>query len=294
MTLQKKATLVASATSTLLIFIKLTIGIMSGSVAVLASAIDSVLDLIVSMFNFFAVTKSEQPADKVFNYGRGKIEALAAVIEGTVITMSGVYIFYVAIRKAFGGEETKLLETSIIVMLISLVITIALVLYLNYVAKKTGSMVIKSDALHYKTDIFTNGAILVSLVMIQFTSWQIIDSIIGGLIAIYIIFEAYKIIKEGVYVLLDGALEEREVEHIEHIIDSEEGLTSYHFLKTRTSGHNNFVDVHLVFTSEILLLEAHRISDRIEERIALLDPTREWVMNMHLDPYDDSEAEHHH
>lgn len=294
MTLQKKATLVASATSTLLIFIKLTIGIMSGSVAVLASAIDSVLDLIVSVFNFFAVTKSEQPADKVFNYGRGKIEALAAVIEGTVITMSGVYIFYVAIRKAFGGEETKLLETSIIVMLISLVITIALVLYLNYVAKKTGSMVIKSDALHYKTDIFTNGAILVSLVMIQFTSWQIIDSIIGGLIAIYIISEAYKIIKEGVYVLLDGALEDKQVEHIEHIINSEEGLTSYHFLKTRTSGHNNFVDVHLVFTSDILLLEAHRISDRIEERIALLDPTREWVMNMHLDPYDDSVAEHHH
>ena len=294
MTLQKKATLVASATSTLLIFIKLTIGIMSGSVAVLASAIDSVLDLIVSVFNFFAVTKSEQPADKVFNYGRGKIEALAAVIEGTVITMSGVYIFYVAIRKAFGGEETQLLETSIIVMLISLVITIALVLYLNYVAKKTGSMVIKSDALHYKTDIFTNAAILVSLVIIHFTSWQIIDSIIGGLIAIYIIFEAYKIIKEGVYVLLDGALEDKKVEHIKHILESEEGLTGYHFLKTRTSGHNNFVDVHLVFTSDILLLEAHRISDRIEERIALLDPTREWVMNMHLDPYDDSEAEHHH
>jgi len=102
MTLQKKATVVASATSTLLIFIKLTIGIMSGSVAVLASAIDSVLDLIVSMFNSFAVTKSEQPADQTFNYGRGKIEALAAVIEGTVITMSGFYIFYEAIRKAFG------------------------------------------------------------------------------------------------------------------------------------------------------------------------------------------------
>jgi cation diffusion facilitator family transporter len=294
MTLQKKATLVASATSILLIFIKLTIGIMSGSVAVLASAIDSVLDLIVSVFNFFAVTKSEQPADKVFNYGRGKIEALAAVIEGTVITMSGIYIFYEAVRKAFGGEETKLIETSIIVMLISLAITIALVAYLNYVAKKTNSMVIKSDALHYKTDIFTNGAILVSLVMIQFTSWQIIDSIIGGLIAIYIISEAYKIIKEGVYVLLDGSLDDNQVKHIEQILNSEEGVTSHHFLKTRTSGQNNFVDVHLVFTSDILLLEAHRISDRIEERIALLDPTREWVMNMHLDPYDDSGAEHHH
>jgi len=294
MTLQKKATVVASATSTLLIFIKLTIGFLSGSVAVLASAIDSVLDLIVSMFNFFAVTKSEQPADQTFNYGKGKIEALAAVIEGTVITMSGLYILYEAIRKAFGHEETKLLETSILVMLVSLVITISLVIYLNYVAKKTNSMVIKSDALHYKTDIFTNGAILISLVAIHFTSWQIIDSIIGGLIAVYIISEAYKIIKEGVYVLLDGALDEDIVKHIKHILDTEEGLTSYHFLKTRTSGQNNFVDVHLVFTSDISLLEAHRISDKIEERISMLDPTREWIMNMHLDPYDDSVAGHHH
>jgi cation diffusion facilitator family transporter len=288
MTLQKRATVVASATSTLLIIIKLTIGFLSGSVAVLASAIDSVLDLIVSMFNYFAVTKSEQPADEVFNYGRGKIEALAAVIEGTVITMSGIYIFYEAVRKAFGGEETKLLTTSIIVMLISLVITISLVLYLNYVAKKTGSMVIKSDALHYKTDIFTNAAILISLVAIQFTDFQIIDSIIGGLIAIYIISEAYKIIKEGVYVLLDGSLSDEQVKHITYILDNEEGLTDYHFLKTRTAGDNNFVDVHLVFYPEILLLDAHRISDIIEDKIKLIDPRKEWIMNMHLDPYDDS------
>lgn len=288
MTLQKKATIVASATSTLLIFIKLTIGILSGSVAVLASAIDSVLDLIVSLFNFFAISKSEQPADKTFNYGKGKIEALAAVIEGTVIAMSGAFIFYVAIKKAINYEKVELLEISIWVMLISLVITILLVVYLNYVAKKTGSMVIKSDALHYKTDIFTNAAILISLVIINFTGWEIVDSIIGGLIAIYIIFEASKLIKEGVYVLLDGALDEKIVKHIEHILDTQDGLTDYHFLKTRASAHDNFVDVHLVFTSEILLLEAHRISDQIEDKIRLLDPTRQWIMNMHLDPYDDS------
>ena len=104
MTLQKKATLISSATATLLIVIKLFIGIMSGSVAVLASAIDSVLDLIVSAFNYFAITKAEQPANKTFNYGKGKIEALAAVIEGTVITVSGLFIFYTAIKKAIYHE----------------------------------------------------------------------------------------------------------------------------------------------------------------------------------------------
>ncbi len=298
MTLQKKATVVASATSTLLIIIKLAIGILSGSVAVLASAIDSVLDLIVSMFNFFAVTKSEKPADETFNYGRGKIEALAAVIEGTVITISGLYILYESIRKAFYNEPTQMLNTSIIVMLISLFITIALVIYLNYVAKETNSMVIKSDALHYKTDIWTNGAILFSLVAIHFSGIQIIDSIVGGLIALYIIYSAYEIIKEGIYVLLDGALEEELVEKIKWILTNrQEEVTSYHFLKTRESGNTSFVDVHLVFTPEISLLGAHRVSDNIEADIKKLDSKREWVFNIHLDPYDDSmmgEDHHHH
>ncbi len=288
MTLQKKATLVASATSALLIFIKLTIGILSGSVAVIASAIDSVLDLIVSIFNFFAISKSEQGADETYNYGRGKIEALAAVIEGTIIVMSGLFIFYMAIDKAINYEKVEMLGISIWVMLISLVITISLVLYLNYVAKKTGSMVIKSDALHYKIDIYTNVGILVSLIIIHFSGLEIVDSIIGGLIAIYIIFEAVKLIKEGVYVLLDGALDSDMVEQIEHILKNETKLNGYHFLKTRTSGLDNFVDVHLVFTREILLVDAHHISDEIEDKIKLLDSKRKWVMNIHLDPFDDS------
>lgn len=291
MTLQKKATVVASLTSTLLILIKLTIGLLSGSVAVLASAIDSVLDLIVSLFNFFAVTKSEQPADSKFNYGRGKIEALAAVIEGTVITISGIYIFYSAIKKYVHHGSTEMLSTSIVVMLISLVITIALVIYLNIVAKKTNSLVIKSDALHYKTDIYTNAAILVSLVLVQISGMEVIDSIVGGLIAIYIIYSAYELIQEGIYVLLDGALDEEVVLGIKNIIASEAGVTNFHFLRTRHSGNTNFVDVHLVFTPDVLLLDAHRASDRIEDKIEELDKKNDWVVNIHLDPYDDSYEE---
>ena len=294
MTLQKKATVVASLTSALLIMMKLTIGIFSGSVAVLASAIDSVLDLIVSLFNFFAVTKSEQPADNTFNYGRGKIEALAAVIEGTVITISGIYIFYAAIMKYLEGTQTTMLGISIAVMIVSLLVTIALVTYLNHVAKKTNSLVIKSDALHYKTDIYSNMAILFSLVAVQFSGFEIIDSIVGGLIALYIIYSAYEIIQEGVYVLLDGALDEKMVAEIKGIIASQKGVTGFHFLRTRHSANTNFVDVHLVFTPDVLLLEAHRASDRIEDKIKTLDEENAWVMNIHLDPYDDSDIEAHH
>ena len=288
MTLQKKATIVSSFTATILIIVKLAIGIMSGSVAVLASAIDSVLDLIVSAFNYFAISKSEQPADEKFNYGKGKIEALAAVIEGTVITVSGIYIFYEAIRKAFYQKEIEYLSASIIVMLISLALTIALVIFLNYVAKKTGSMVVKSDALHYKTDVLSNGAILVSLVLIQVTNFGLIDSIMGVVISIYIIYSAYEIIKDGVYILLDASLDEEIVEKIKNIILEEKEISDFHYLKTRKSGHTNFVDVHLVFSPGISLIKAHHAGDRIEEKIKDLIDDEDWVINAHLDPYDDS------
>ncbi len=288
MTSQKKATIVASLTSAILIIIKLIIGVLSGSVAVLASAIDSVLDLIISIFNFFAVSKSELPADNKFNYGRGKIEALAAVIEGTVITISGIYIFYASIKKFINKQDTELLNISIIAMAVSLIITICLVIYLGIVARKTQSLVIKSDLLHYKTDIYSNLAILLGLVLVNLTGYEIIDSIVGAAIAIYIIYSAYSLIKEGIYILLDGALDDEMVLDIEKIIQSETKTTGYHDLRTRRSGNINCVDVDIVFTPEFLLLDAHHICDDIENKIKQLDFKNEWLINIHLDPLDDS------
>ena len=288
MTLQKKATIVASATATLLIVLKLFVGILSGSVAVLASAIDSVLDLIVSAFNYFAITKSEQPANQKFNYGKGKIEALAGVIEGTIITISGLFIFYEAIRKSLNQHEITHLDISIGVMLASLLITLLLLTFLNYVAKKTGSMVVKSDALHYKTDVLSNGAVLISLVIVHMTNWHLIDTIMGIIIAVYIIHSAYQIIKDGVYILLDASLDTEVVEQIKLIIVGEKEISDFHYLKTRKSANTNFVDVHLVFSPGISLLRAHHAGDRIEEKIKALIPNETWVINAHLDPYVDS------
>jgi cation diffusion facilitator family transporter len=176
-------------------------------------------------------------------------------------------------------------------MIISLIITTSLVVYLNSVAKKTNNMVIKADALHYKTDVFTNIAVLISLFGVYFTNNELIDIIIGGGISIYIIYSAYELIKDGVLVLLDRSLEEEIIEEINTILETakETEINDYHFLKTRTAGNINFADVHLVFDCVISLLEAHRISDKIEEKIMKLDTTKEWIINIHLDPYDDSD-----
>ena len=263
---------------------------MSGSVAVLASAMDSILDMFVSLFNMFAITKAEKPADSDYNYGRGKIEALASVIEGTVITVSGLFLLYSAIIKYINGEKSSYLGISLLVMVISIIITALLVLYLNYVAKKTNNMVIKADSLHYKTDLWTNLAVLVSIGLVYMTGLEIFDVLIGAGISIYIIYSAYELIKEGVEVLLDKAVEDEIVEKIINAIKSEEKVNDYHFLKTRRAGKVIFVDVHLVFDCEISLLEAHRISDKVEEKIKQIDSNYNWEINIHLDPYDDSEV----
>jgi cation diffusion facilitator family transporter len=233
---------------------------------------------------------AEKPADEKFNYGRGKIEAIAAVIEGVVITMSGLYIGYEAITKIIHPEPITHLDASIGVMLLSIVMTGALVAYLNHVAKVTDNMVIKSDALHYKTDLLSNGAILVSLVVIYFTDFHLIDAILGILIAIYIVYSAFELIQEGVLVLLDVSLDDEIVEKIKEMIESEPGVNDYHWLRTRKAGNDYFVDVHLVFTPEMSLLEAHRIGDNVEAKIKEIDPKADWLINIHLDPYDDSDV----
>ena len=286
---QKKATIVSSSVAALLTLIKLVIGIMSGSVAVLASAVDSVLDMFVSVFNYFAISNSEKPADENFNYGRGKIEALASVIEGTIIAMSGLFLLYQAISKYINDTKSAYADLSIIVMIISLVITIALVMYLNKVARDTDNMVIKADALHYKTDVYTNIAVLISLIGVAITDYEIIDIVVGGGISLFIIYSAYELIQEGVLVLLDRALEEEDVQQIIDILDNEKEINDHHWLKTRTAGSDIFVDVHLVFDCVVTLMAAHRVSDRVEDKIQAINPDKNWVINIHLDPYDDSE-----
>jgi len=246
---QKRATIVASSVALLLVLVKFMIGVASGSVAVLASAIDSLLDMIISVFNFFAIKKSEEKATDRFQYGKGKVQAIAAVIEGTVITLSGFYIIYEAIKKAVNGGETTLVNPAIMVMIFSIGVTFLLVEYLMRVAKQTDNIVIKSDALHYKTDLLTNGVILFSLVIVSLTGWDMVDAIFGFGIGIYIIYSAYGIIKEGIYMLLDHALDAEVVNQIESKIDEHPLVNSHHWLKTRTDGSNNYVEFHLAIVS---------------------------------------------
>ena len=286
---QKRATVVATIVATALTVLKLVIGVMSGSVAVLASAIDSLLDMAISVFNFFAIKKSEEDPDDAYQYGKGKIQAIAGVIEGTVITVSGLYIIYKALEKLINGTQSSLLTPSIVVMLISIIVTFFLVRYLLRIAKETDNIVIKADALHYETDLWSNAAVLVSLVLVWLTGFDSIDALFGLGIGVYIIYSAYEIIQDGIAILLDRALDGEVVAKIGEIISSHPKTTSYHWLKTRTDGTTNFVEFHLVLHPEMLLKEAHDITDEVEDQIIALDDKKRWLITPHYDPYDDEE-----
>ncbi|WP_321778616.1 cation diffusion facilitator family transporter [Sulfurimonas sp.] len=289
MRLEKKATLVSTSVAGVLVLMKMTVGILSGSIAVLASAIDSLLDLTISLFNYFALNTAEKNADEQFNFGRNKIEPLAAVIEGTVISLSALFILYEALVKIFHPREMTFMQSSIWVMLVSLIITFFLVMFLNYVAKKTKNMVIKADALHYKIDLFSNGAVLMALALISMTGEQLIDPILGIGIAIFMIYSSIPIIKEGILMLLDAALPQEDIEKIENILAKQTDINDYHFLQTRESGSHIFISVHAVFNVSISLYDAHTIADKIELKIKNLFEDKMVHTIIHMDPYDDSE-----
>ncbi|MEA1982213.1 MAG: cation diffusion facilitator family transporter [Campylobacterota bacterium] len=289
MRLEKKATVVSTSVAAILVVMKMTVGILSGSIAVLASAIDSFLDLTVSLFNYFALSNAEKNPDGQFNFGRSKIEPLAAVIEGTVISLSGLFILYEALVKITHPREMQHMTESVLVMIASFIITAFLVAFLIYVAKKTGNMVIKADALHYKTDLFSNGAVLLALAAIHYTGEQLIDPILGIGIALFMIYSSYPIIREGVLMLLDAALPQEDRDKIEEILKNEPVIQAYHYLQTRESGSHVFISVHAVFNVSISLYDAHIVSDKVEAKLKEYFKDKKCHILVHMDPYDDSE-----
>lgn len=283
-----KAPMIAGATAISLAIIKLIVGILSGSMSVLSSAIDSMLDFVVSELNYFALKKSEKNPNETFNYGYGKIEPLMALFEGVFIVLTGCFIFYTSAQKIFSSEHSIDTNASLYVMLFSLVATSLLIYYLSIVSKKTNSIVIKADSLHYKVDFFTNVGIIVALILIKITNLMIIDAIIGVVVSIYIVLSAIKLIKEGIYILLDGSLEPEIVDDITKFIKNRKEITSFHYLRTRKSAETCFLSAHLVFNDKITLINAHDIGDEIERYIAQKYSKYKWVIDLHFDPKDDS------
>lgn len=282
------ATLIASFCAFALASLKFIVGLISGSVAVLSSALDSLMDFIISILNFFALKKSAKKGNATYNFGFDKIEALMGLLEALFIGAMAVFIFYEGALKLYGKEGVKDISLSLAVMFFAMFASLFLTLFLSKVAKKSRSLIVEADSLHYRTDFLTNFATLLALLLLYFTGWGFIDGAFGIIISFYIFFSALKIAKKSVEMLMDKALDEGVVKRIKELISAHSEVISFHELKTRLSPNISYISVHLVFCPLISLVQAHKISDEIEDKIKAEFKEQKFSIQIHLDPYDDS------
>lgn len=268
----------------LLTLTKFTFWIISWSMVLIASAIDSLLDLMVSIFNLFALKKAEKPADKGHNYGHGKIEALAALFEGLLIGISGGYIIFSSVQKLVFWAQIEHLGLGITAMLISLIVTGIIVFILHRTTKTTKSLIVKSDLMHYKMDFLTNAGVILALVTVKFTNLIWVDPLIAIGIAIYILRWCWWIIKDGIDLLMDKSLGKDK--EIWELILTHPAVSSFHKLRTHQSWGKVFISFHMVFkNSDISLKDAHLISREIESNLKKY--FRRASVIIRLDPFDD-------
>ncbi len=264
-----KAAKVAMSVAFCLAVSKAAVGFLTGSLSILSSAVDSILDIAASFFNFIAIKKAEEPADTGHQYGHGKYEAMATFIQSIIIFVSGLFILLSAWDKFIHNKHPEVSIAGFVVMGISIAATIFLTIYLRYVAKKEKSSVLEADAMHYSIDLYTNIGILAALFIIKLTGWTVIDSIVAALVAIYIIFSAIKLSVQVSKQLLDSRIEEEAYNKLLKVLDS---FGSYHLdfhrLRTRSAGNEIFIDMHLTLCRKLTLDEVHQITDVIENAIS--------------------------
>jgi len=287
--LVKRAGQAAIVAASLLIVVKLIAWIMTGSSSILAALTDSLVDVCASIINLFAIKVAMQPADTEHRFGHGKAESLAGLAQAAFISGSAVFLMFNGMSALINGNTITASNIGIAVMLFSVLITIALVLFQAYVVKKTNSVAIKADSLHYRTDIVMNAAVLFAIMLAGY-GWHWADGAFAIIISLYILHGAWEIGKQSIDALMDKQLPKEDEETVLKIASEIDGIHGVHGLRTRSSGYVKFIQLHLELDDEKTLLAAHDKSDELE--LALLKVFPEADILIHLDPISVVAEEH--
>ncbi len=267
-----------------LIALKTSSGWLTGSLSVWASLLDSVLDLFASTLNFIAVRAASRPADEDHAYGHGKAESLTGLFQAIVIGASGVFIVWEAVHRIREPHQTRSEAIGIASMIVAIAASIWLVKRLRRAARETDSLALSADALHYMADIYINAGVLVALLLAVFTHWSLADPLISFAIALYILKSALGLARESVHILMDRRLPAEIDDKIAEIVAryKSEGVQGFHDLRTRRSGSQRFVDLHLEVDRNKRFEEAHDLTVKVLRTIeAEIPRTR---AHIHTDP----------
>lgn len=280
--LNQRAIILPILISALLIIFKSFGFYQTNSVSILASLLDSAMDVVISLINIIAVIYATKPADDDHRFGHNSIEDIVGLIQATFIATSALFIVYKAVSSFSGSKHIDNNIDGILVMLVSTACLFFVIIYQKIIIKKTNSTILKSDSLHYTSDILTNVTIIISLILTTNPKLRIIDPILALIIANYIIFSAYKIGIGCFNNLMDKELEQDQKTKIEETINSHPGVMGYHKLKTRRSGNRIFVQAHIDIDKNLTFDQAHQITDNLERTLAKLHEESEIII--HSDP----------
>lgn len=252
--------------NTLLIVMKLVVGLISGSVSIISEAIHSAMDLVAAIIAFFSVRVSDNPPDSRHPYGHGKVENISGVIEAILIFIAAIWIIIEAVKKLF-GEEIVLEKIWIgsIVMAVSALVNTFVSRRLYKVAKETNSVALEADALHLKTDVYTSAGVAIGLLLILITDIRWLDPVVAILVALFIIKESYELLVRAFSPLLDTAWSEDEINTLK--VKLNDLGVNFHDLRTRIAGNYRFIDVHIQIPEKESVGNAHRYCDMVEDKL---------------------------
>lgn len=279
----KVATYAAVSVALILVVFKFGAWIATESLSLLATLIDSLLDVGASLINLYAVHHALQPADQEHRFGHGKAEPLAGLAQAAFISGSALFILFEAGDRFLHPREIVRTDIGLAVMVLSIVLTVALVAFQRYVVRKTGSVAIAADSMHYKMDVLVNLGVIVSLVMVAQFGWLIADPIIAVVIALYIFHGAWEVGSQSLELLMDRELPDDDRQRIEDIALAQPGVMGVHDMRTRSSGMNLFIQFHLDMNGEMTLNEAHVIAEAVMYKVEEAFPNAEVLI--HEDPH---------
>ncbi|EKT4468092.1 cation diffusion facilitator family transporter [Pseudomonas putida] len=279
--LLRLATRASLAVASLLVLSKAMAWWLSGSVSLLAGLTDSALDAVASFLNLLAVHYALRPADDDHRFGHGKAEALAGMAQALFIGVSAVLIGVQAVERLKTPQPLGDTVAGIAVMVLSLVLTLALLAFQRKVIRATGSTAVRADSLHYRSDLLLNGSILLALVLARF-GWPQLDALFGLGIAVYILWSAVQIARESTAILMDKELPADIGERMLELVCAIPGVRGAHDLRTRVSGNRWFVQLHLELPGELALHDAHALCVKASEAIRQRYPQADVMV--HADP----------
>ncbi len=252
------------------------------SVAILSSLMDSLLDALVSVINLLALQWAMEPADEEHRFGHTSVEDIAGLVQSAFIAGSALFVIGQSLARFWDPEPVLEAQTGIQVMLVCMGLTLLLVLWQQYVIRRVPSMILEADSLHYISDLAANLMTLLAVWLAGSKGLSHVDSLIGLILALWILKGAHQIGIRAFHNLMDRELSEESRKKIIGLIHQDQRIVGFHHLKTRASGSKIFIQLHLDLPGELSLKEAHAIADALEERLMALFEEAEVMI--HQDP----------